>query len=169
MEVERPALTIRHAAPTDVDAVVRIFSGPSVIRGTLQLPFPSPEVWRQRLSEPERGLIPLLACVEDEPIGMLGIHTRPDNPRLRHSAILGMAVRDDWQRRGVGTRLMESAMEMADQWLQLSRLELQVFEDNEPAIRLYRRFGFEVEGRMRRAAFRDGTLRDVLLMGRLRP
>jgi len=160
---------IRHATVADVEAVVRIFSGPRAIWGTLQLPFPSPEVWRKRLSEPERGLVSLLACVDGEPVGMLGLHTHPDQPRVRHIGMLGMGVRDDWQGRGIGTALVREAVQLADQWLGLVRLELNVFVDNEPAIRLYRKFGFEVEGTLRRGALREGALHDVHVMARLRP
>jgi putative acetyltransferase len=168
MKAVRNKPVIRHATLEDVDAIVRIFSGPLAIRGTLQLPFPSPEVWRQRLAEPEAGLVPLVACVDAEPLGMLGIHTRPEMPRLRHSAMIGMAVRDDWQKRGLGTALLRAAVDMADNWLQLTRLELQVFVDNTPAIRLYEKFGFEKEGTLRQGAVCEGILTDVLLMGRIK-
>lgn len=163
-----PVFTIRHGRPDDHEAVVRIFSGPRVIRGTLQLPYPSPEVWRQRFAELERGLVMLMACHEEEPIGMLGIHTRPDQPRQRHAAMIGMAVRDDWQGRGAGHALMVAALDLADGWLNLVRLELQVFTDNEPALRLYRRHGFEIEGTLRAAAFGDGAYHDVFQMARVR-
>lgn len=158
---------VRHAILADLDAVVRIFTGPRAVRGTLQLPYPSPEVWRERLAEPERGVISLVACAEGEPVGMLGLHTHPDLPRLRHSATLGMAVRDDWQGKGVGTALVRAGVELADRWMGLTRLELHVYPDNEPALRLYRKFGFEEEGTLRRASFRDGRYQDVLVMGRL--
>ena len=49
------------------------------------------------------------------------------------------------------------------------RLELEVYVDNEPAIRLYERFGFVREGTMRQYAFRDGVYVDAYLMARLRP
>lgn len=160
---------IRHATPADLDAIVRISSGPRAVWGTLQLPHPSPEDWRRRLTEPERGLTLLVACPEGEPVGMLGLHTHPDRPRVRHAAYLGMTVRDDWQGRGVGTALVAEALHLADQWLGLIRVELHVFVDNEPALRLYRRFGFETEGRLRQAALREGQLHDVLVMARLRP
>ena len=111
----------------------------------------------------------LLACVSDEPVGILGLHTHPDQPRIRHVAMLGMAVRDDWQRRGIGRALVRAAVEMADAWMALTRLELNVYVDNEPAIRLYESFGFQAEGRLRRAALREGKHVDVLVMARLTP
>jgi putative acetyltransferase len=79
-----------------------------------------------------------------------------------------MAVRDDWQGQGVGTALMQAAIELADQWLNLTRLELQVFVDNAPAIRLYEKFGFSIEGTLVDFAFRDGQYVDTYMMARLR-
>jgi L-phenylalanine/L-methionine N-acetyltransferase len=77
-------------------------------------------------------------------------------------------VRDDWQGRGVGTALMEACLDLADNWLNLSRLDLRVFVDNAPAIALYERFGFEIEGAHKRFAYRDGEYVDAHVMARLR-
>lgn len=80
-----------------------------------------------------------------------------------------MSVHDEWQGKGIGTALMRAGVELADNWLNLMRLELEVYADNEPAIRLYRRHGFELEGTLRQYAFRDGRYVDSYLMARLRP
>jgi putative acetyltransferase len=64
---------------------------------------------------------------------------------------------------------MRAGVEMADRWLNLTRLELEVYTDNEAAIRLYERVGFEREGTMRQYAFRDGRYVDAYVMARLRP
>jgi len=45
---------------------------------------------------------------------------------------------------------------------------LEVYTDNEPAIRLYKKFGFVVEGTLKQFAFRDGQFVDVHTMARLR-
>jgi putative acetyltransferase len=49
---------------------------------------------------------------------------------MRHVGSIGMAVRDDWQGKGVGTALMEAALDLADNWLNLTRIELRVYTDN---------------------------------------
>lgn len=84
-------------------------------------------------------------------------------------ASVGMAVRDDWQGKGVGSALMQAATELADRWLNLTRLELAVYTDNAPAIHLYEKFGFVREGTLRQYAFRDGVFVDAYAMARLRP
>ena len=78
-------------------------------------------------------------------------------------------MRDDWHGKGVGSALMRAALEVADRWLELSRLELTVYTDNAPAIRLYEKFGFVREGTHKRYAFRDGAFVDAYAMARLYP
>jgi putative acetyltransferase len=160
--------TIRRAEPADYEAVFKIFLGPRAVSGTLQLPFPSAEVWRKRLAEPPEGVFSLLACAENEVVGQLSLHTFPNNPRRRHAGQIGMAVRDDWHGRGAGTALMQAAVDLAEKWLNLSRLELEVYTDNEAAIRLYKNFGFTIEGTLIRFAYRDGQYVDAYYMARLR-
>jgi putative acetyltransferase len=162
-------IKIRQAEPDDYNAVYEIFCCPRAFAGTLQLPYPSRELWRRRLAEPPEGAYSLVAVVEERVVGQLGLHTFPNRPRRRHVGDIGMAVHDDWQGRGVGSALMRAGVEMADRWLNLTRLELEVYTDNEPAIRLYERFGFEREGTRRQHAFRDGVYVDAYMMARLRP
>ena len=161
-------ITVRHAEPKDYEAMHSIMSGPRASAGTLQLPLQSAEAWRKRLAEPPDGLFLLVACVEGEVVGNLGIETSPNRPRIRHAGGIGMAVRDDWQGRGVGTELMRAALDLADNWLNLSRLELTVYTDNAAGIALYEKFGFEREGTHRRYAFRDGGYVDAYSMARIR-
>lgn len=79
-----------------------------------------------------------------------------------------MAVHDEWQQKGIGTALMEAAISLADRWLNLIRLELDVYVDNETAVKLYKKFGFAIEGTSRSYAFRDGQYVDAYRMARLR-
>jgi putative acetyltransferase len=163
-----PHVSVRHAEPDDYEALHRIMSGPRAAAGTLQLPLQSAEAWRKRLAEPPEGLFLLVACVGEEVIGNLGLETSPNRPRMRHVGSLGMAVRDDWQGKGVGTALMEAALDLADNWLNLTRIELRVYVDNSAAVALYKRFGFEIEGTHRRLAFRNGEYVDAYSMARIR-
>jgi putative acetyltransferase len=162
-------LHIRRAEPGDCLAIHEIFSCPNVFAGTLQLPYPSLEQWRQRLVEPPDGTYNLVAVVGDRVVGMLGVHTFPNKPRRRHAGTIGMGVHDEWQGKGVGAGLMRAGLDLADNWLNLRRLELEVYTDNEAAIRLYEQFGFEREGTLRQHAFRDGRFVDSYVMARLRP
>lgn len=161
-------ISIRRTEPDDYRAVHEIHAQPRAIWGTLQLPFPSAETWRKRLAEQPENLFGLLACVDDHIVGSLGLFVRDQSARRRHVGGIGMAVHDDWQGRGIGSALMQAAIDLADRWLNLSRLELTVYTDNDRAIALYQKFGFEIEGTLRQYAFRDGEFIDAHSMARLR-
>jgi putative acetyltransferase len=159
---------IRAAEPADYEAISRIYGMPRAVWGTLQLPYQPAERWRKRMSEPPEGMHSLVACVDGEVVGQLGLHTFPNSYRRRHAGQIGMAVRDEWHGKGIGTALVQAAIELADRWLNLTRLELEVYVDNEPAMKLYAKFGFEIEGTAKKFAYRDGAYVDVHFMGRIR-
>ena len=160
-------LVIRRCEPQDYEAVHRVYSSPSAMAGTLGVPFSSAQEIREELSRERDGSFPLVACVDGEVVGQLTLSVYM-NPRTRHSGHFGIAVRDDWQGRGVGTALMEACLDLADNWLNLSRLDLRVYVDNAPAIALYEKFGFEIEGTHKRFAYRNGEYVDAHVMARLR-
>ena len=160
-------LQIRRAEADDCGAIYELFSAPSVYSGTFQLPYPSREYWRKRLTESE-GYYHLVAVSGEHVIGMIDVITFPDRPRRRHVGAIGISVGEAWQGKGVGNALMQAAVDLADNWLNLMRLELEVYADNEAAIRLYERFGFEREGVLRKHAFRNGEFVDSIMMARLR-
>jgi putative acetyltransferase len=161
-------ILIRRTEPEDFDGLARIHSQPRAVWGTLQLPYPSAQLWRKRLAAQSDNVYGLVACVDREIVGSLGLLANDRSPRRRHVGQLGMAVHDQWQGRGIGTALMRAAIDLADRWLNLSRLELTVYTDNDVAIRLYERFEFVIEGRLRKYSFRDGAFADVFAMARVR-
>jgi RimJ/RimL family protein N-acetyltransferase len=80
-------------------------------------------------------------------------------------AELGMMVADGHRGTGVGTSLLAACVDWA-RAQGAHKVALTVWPHNGPAIALYRRIGFVVEGRLRRQhRRRDGTLWDVLVMG----
>ena len=80
-------------------------------------------------------------------------------------AEFGLMVAASARRRGIGSALIEEAMNWARD-LGIVRLELTVFPHNAPAIALYRKLGFQEEGILRRRYLIDGRYVDAMLMGR---
>jgi putative acetyltransferase len=79
-----------------------------------------------------------------------------------------MAVRDDMIGQGIGSALMKANIDLADNYLQVTRFYLEVWSDNEPAINLYQKFGFEIEGTNVNFGFRDGKFADAYTMARIK-
>jgi putative acetyltransferase len=161
---------IRAATEADAEALVRIRNQAGVRRGTLAMPYESKHEHGRRLitalAAPENVF--LLACAGDEVAGCASLH-RARPTRRAHAASLGIMVADAWQSKGAGTALFAALTDLADNWLNLHRLELGVFTDNTGAIALYQKYGFEIEGTERGDAMRDGVLVDAHMMARLRP
>lgn len=163
---KRSKIEVRAAELSDYEALARLHADRNAYSQTLQLPFPSQELWRKRLAHEDDAHHWLIATVAGEVVGSLGL-TRFTRTRRAHAGEIGMAVRDSWQGKGVGSALMQAALDLADNWLGLRRVELRVYADNERAIALYRKFGFELEGTHRAYAIRDGVYVDSLSMARL--
>jgi len=160
-------LAIRADEPSDWEEIAALTELPKVRWGTLRLPYTRKDQWRKWMENPSEDRTGIVAVLEGRIVGSAGIHRYKG--RRRHVGEVGMSVHDDFQRRGIGSALTAALVDVADNWLDLKRLELTVYLDNEPAIRLYQKFGFEVEGTCRGYAFRDGQYVDSFFMARLRP
>lgn len=90
-----------------------------------------------------------------------------DRSRLSHVGQLGISVRQGWSSRGVSSALLTAVLNWARRSKQLTHIHLRVRADNERAILLYERFGFEHEGRLRGSFRVDGHSFDELQMALL--
>ena len=165
-------LTIRRTSSRDAAAMAQLMSDPAVFGGLLQMPYPSEERWQARLAEATPAGKPELSLVAERDgaiIGSVGLDSVGVALRRRHAMGLGILVARDAQGQGVGTALMQAVCDYADNWLGTLRIELTVYADNVVAQRLYARFGFELEGRLRGYALRDGVFVDALAMARFHP
>lgn len=166
MSTKPPEILVRAFEPADLPDVTEAWNQPQAYAGTLQLPYTSLAERQSRQAAVSPGVTRLVAVIEGKAIGMIFL-SRFEN-RRSHVGTLGMAVHDAYAGRGAGTALMAAIVDLADNWLQLKRLELGVYTDNARAIALYERFGFEREGVNRAYAWRNGEYVDSLAMARLR-
>jgi len=159
-------LSLRAARAEDCEALTALVNLPKFRAGTLRLPYHSVEWTRKWLEKQGVDGLSIVAELDGRLVGYASLS--PHRGRRSHAAGIGVGVHDDYQGRGTGTALLGALTDAADNWLALKRLELNVYVDNEPAIRLYEKFGFEREGISRAFAFRAGRYVDVLNMARLR-
>jgi ribosomal protein S18 acetylase RimI-like enzyme len=105
----------------------------------------------------------LVAVHGERVIGHLDV-TREGGSVTRHVASIGMAVARDWRGRGVGSALMTEAILWARE-AGVEKLALSVYPDNEVARSLYRKFGFQEEGRLTGHSKKSIGYRDEIVMG----
>ncbi|MGI4861257.1 MAG: GNAT family N-acetyltransferase [Janthinobacterium lividum] len=161
-----PEILIRHSKGDDVASITAIFEDVEVYANTLQLPFPSGAVWEKRIVDLPKGVYSLVAELDGEVVGQIGLEVM-QNPRRQHVASIGMAVKYAHGGQGIGAKLLKSALDLAENWLNIRRIELTVFTDNDRAVALYKKFGFTVEGEALDYAFRNGRHVNVFHMAKL--
>lgn len=84
--------SIRHCEKKDIEQIRQIYAEPGNYSATLQSPFPSFELWETRLSRRESGSHDLVAVKGEEVLGHPGLYGA-NNPRRKHTANIGMAVK----------------------------------------------------------------------------
>ena len=159
-------LTIRAREPDDWQAIADLMAQPKVRFGTLRLPFQSRDATRKWLEQVSEGHTGIVAVLDGRIVGSAGVDQYKG--RRSHVGGIGLCVHDDFHRRGIGSALLAALIDLADNWLGLRRLELTVYVDNAPAIALYKKYGFVIEGTRRQDAFRDGAYVDSHTMARLK-
>ncbi len=159
-------LLIRHLEPADLPQVHALYADPVAFADTLQPPYQPLADWGRKLGARD-GWVCLVAVCDDEVLGQLGLEVQR-SPRRQHVASIGMGVKASARRLGVGSALLQAAIDTCEKWMNVSRIEIEVYTGNAAAIALYAKHGFVVEGTCRRFAFRNGEYVDAHLMARLR-
>jgi putative acetyltransferase len=166
MQPAQVALTTRPVRVDDAEAIWRITQQDGVMETILSLPSDRLEQRRERLAALGPDEHWFVAEVDGAVSGLAGLSV--GTGRLRHSGHVFLFVAREYHGQGIGTRLMETLLDVADNWLLLRRVELTVVADNERAWRLYERLGFEKEGLRKLSVISDGAIKDEWLMARYR-
>src|SRR5579884_2242981 len=159
-------IIIRPIRIEDAEALWTIARQPGVIETTMALPSLRLEQRIKSISELGENDHYMVAERAGQVVGVAGLTV--GTGRLRHSGYLFVYVAAEHQGQGIGTRLLQSLLDLADQWLLLRRVELTVLTENEGAKRLYERLGFVVEGRRKMSVISQGEIKDEWLMARYR-
>lgn len=116
----------------------------------------------RRFEKSERECM-ISAFVDGKLVGNVAVREVSGVKRMRHRANLGISVLKEYWGRGVGSMLMDAAIQTA-QSAGYAQIKLQTAADNERAIRLYQKFGFEQYGRCPRALKRESGYADEIEM-----
>ncbi|HEX6331049.1 MAG TPA: GNAT family N-acetyltransferase [Actinomycetota bacterium] len=161
----RPGITVRPARPRDAASFLAAYQSVADERLFIQTERVTRSVrsYRRQFRRPwDERAAHLLALDGDRVVGSLSIR-RDDHPAVHHVATFGMFVVASHRSHGIGSALVEAALDWARRF-GVERIELTVYPHNEAAITLYRKFGFVEEGRLVRHAKKSYGYEDEILM-----
>ncbi|MDQ3951372.1 MAG: GNAT family N-acetyltransferase [Actinomycetota bacterium] len=153
---------MRQARPEDLDELLDLYEGVAEERihigGEAPVDRPRRKAAWLELIDPETPGTSFVAEEDGAIVGQLGIS---GSGRCE----IGMWVRADRRGEGIGTALVEAALDYAREH-GAYKVSLEVWPHNSAAIALYERFGFEREGYLRKHwRRRNGELWDSVVMG----
>lgn len=120
------------------------------------------------LEETERSSneVELVAVIDGRIVGSAGVLAMRSRRKVAHRARFGISILKEYWGMGIGRALIEASIECARQG-GYTQLELEVVADNERAVSLYRRAGFEEYGRNPRGYRSASALYQELVYMRL--
>jgi diamine N-acetyltransferase len=164
---------LRHVEREDLPRFVEWLNDPEVSLGLsihIPLSMDEEESWYEQVLKSPNEERPL--CIEARHedgwklIGNSGFFTVDWRNRNAEFGIF-IGERADWNQ-GYGTEVVKLILEHGFSTLNLHRIFLRVFADNQRAIRVYEKIGFVHEGQQRQAEFHGGQYHDILFMSMLR-
>jgi putative acetyltransferase len=155
---------IRPYQDRDLEAVFQVFDQPQCRRFLGREPFKTEAEVKAWFDILPKKTAKLVATQADVPvaIGLLA----PDGGSRAHVGVLSLFVHDRFRRLGIGSKLLQFLL-ASGRFYRLLRLELSVVCDNEAALRLYHKSGFQIEGRLAGALRYDGRFHDAYVMSLL--
>jgi RimJ/RimL family protein N-acetyltransferase len=158
---------LRPLEPEDADALYRWHNDDEVMRWLQSYFHESLAGLRKRLADREENSHDKVTlCIETleerKPIGIVSLRDAdPINARAKVDIYIG---EHEFWGGGYGTDALRRVCRYGFDTLRLHSIELTVVEANERAVKSYKKLGFQVDGRLRQAFFRDGEWHDELLM-----
>jgi RimJ/RimL family protein N-acetyltransferase len=164
-------ILVRSALQTEADQILRLAK--SVIEEEIyqltsssefKMTTEDEEKWiRSHLENPQHLL--LVAILNDQIVGMLDF-SNGRRQRIAHTGEFGMSVAKRFREKGIGSCLLSALIEWAKSTMTIEKINLCVHSNNERAIALYRKMGFEIEGvRKKDLKYPNGEYIDTVIMG----
>ncbi len=160
-------LEIRPVRVEDAQAFHEMLKDPAIDRTTLQLPSIEMREVEDRLENSAPWLHRFAAIADNRVVGSISL-VQKNTPGSTHIGHIGMKVHRDYWGMGIGTKLVEKITNLADNSLDIYRLELDVSADNPSAIHIYKKCGFSIEGTKKYHTYGDGRWADSYFMARFR-
>lgn len=158
---------LREIEEEDLEIIVRWRNDPEIVKwlfSYLPLCMAKQRRWYQSYVEDNTRQIFVIE-VEKKPVGTIGlscIDYRNQNGEL------GILIDKEWQEKGIGKESLSLLIEFAWNEMNLRKIKVKVFKENEAAINLYKSCGFTEEGILKKEIYKNGEFKDVMIMAVMR-
>ncbi|MEN8229810.1 MAG: GNAT family protein [Bacteroidota bacterium] len=161
---------LRAYEANDLAMVTRIENHPDP-RETLFYALPTnAETQQEKIStlinNPNAILLTICSKADNQPVGQTAL-VRIDWIGRMATFYLGIADKENWSK-GYGSDTVKLMLDYAFNELNLNRIQLHVAEKNSAAVKVYKKYGFIIEGKLREAMYQHGRYWDFYLMGILK-
>lgn len=112
----------------------------------------------------QKNAIMILATVNGKVIG-IGTINSSNKIKSRHSGELGIVVANKYQGQGIGSEIIQQLIDWCKSNGITTRIQLDTRTDNELAVKLYKKFGFEIEGELKNSTLLNGKYYNLYIMG----
>ena len=171
MRIDCGEFEIRSYRPGDMTVLARRANNPRIaehLRDRFPFPYTLADA-REWLSvalsqDPETHFV---IAVDGELAGTIGLQLGEDVYQL--SAEIGYWLAEEYWQRGIATVAVGALTDWGFSRFGLLRVHAYVFATNSASVRVLEKAGFELEGRMRNAVFKNGRVLDQLLFAKLGP
>jgi RimJ/RimL family protein N-acetyltransferase len=161
-------IVFRAIEQQDLPDYVEWLNDPQVLEyfGTYSpLSLPQEEKWYEEMLQ-DRSFCVFAIEFEGQHVGGAGLSAIDGRTA---SAEAGLFIgRPEMWGQGLGFDVLQTLLRFGFAQMNLNRIYLRVFAENERAVHLYEKLGFQHEGRWRQAEFRHGRYHDLLWMSVLR-
>jgi putative acetyltransferase len=162
-----PKLALRPRLPEDAPDLLDLFNEPDFLETALMRdPFADAgeiNAWLDGMKASRR--FELVATRDGLCVAFGALYVQGEH--FDHCGAVTMGVRGGFRRQGIGAALLRALLATAQRFAGLAKIGLTVLVENAPAIRLYRRHGFAIEGLHRRFARRPHGFCDAYSMALL--
>jgi RimJ/RimL family protein N-acetyltransferase len=159
------AITIREARENDAAAITSVIDSVASEKYYI-VPERSREDWDEAIREiKKRNSLIIIAQVNQQTVGMACL-TRGKFEKNKHVGFLGITILKDFRGVGIGNAIMKYIVEWAKLQEALEKISLTVFSTNKPAIELYKKFGFKIEGVSKKQYRIEETYIDDVIMAK---
>ncbi len=161
-------LVLRQRGDQDAAGLYALLSQPDFQRnGNTLDPFTSVDDLVTFVGGNGPGNLEVVATIDRTIVGFCGLYVL--RGRQGHVGSFMLSVHEQFQSLGIGSALLTAVVNVGFRLMALQRIQAAVFVDNDRAMGLYRRLGFQVEGRISRFARREDGFVDAYLIALLSP